>query len=150
VVRPLTAGIVRHIALVDLDGNPRTVGPVDLGPYEFAGTALPSLVSPNLVQGMPATWTVRNAQPGEPVFLILNLAGVGAGPCIPALGICLGLLPPFWILPPLAADSGGVAKLTATLSLTLPTVGIHMQALLVRGSGSVVTNTVSNTVNAAP
>src|SRR5690606_11414841 len=55
--------------------------------------ALALAVDP-LVGGTVASLTVHGALPGETVFYLLSLTGVGNGPCLPVLGgLCLELLP---------------------------------------------------------
>ena len=140
--------------LIDLEGNPRMIGPVDIGSYEFGGVASPSLVCTNLVQQRSATYTVRNALPSEPVFYLYSFVGTGAGPCLPPPStFCLGLLPPIGTLVALRADPSGTAPLTFTVPPGTPLVGLHIQAVMLRTAGPeffVATNALSRTINAAP
>lgn len=141
-------------ASFDLDGNPRIVGPIDLGCYEFSGTALPSMVSTNLVTNTPASYTIRNANPGETVYLLGSTAGGGPGPCLaPPSNVCFDLTQPIVLVAPLVADSQGTATLAFTLPNGFPSVDVWMQALLLRGPGfvdSVVTNAIHELIQPQP
>ncbi len=138
----------------DLDENPRLVGAVDLGPYEFAGTAFPSLVSTNLVMGSSATFTVHNANPGEWVYFLYSISGVGSGPCFPApINLCLDLNDPITVAAVVLADINGTAVQTAAIPLGLPTIDVWAQALMLRGPGlidSVLTGVTQDILQLQP
>ncbi len=138
----------------DLDGNPRVTGILDMGCYEFSGAALPSMVSTNLVTNIPASYTIRNANPGETVYLLGSITGGGPGPCLPApINLCFGLSQPISLVAPLTANSQGTAALSFTLPPGFPTIDVWMQALILRGPGfadSVVTNVIHELIQPQP
>jgi len=138
----------------DLDGNPRSIGSIDLGCYEFSGTALPSMVSTNLVTNTPASYTLRNANAGETVYLLGSTTGGGLGPCLaPPIPVCFDLSQPIVLVAPLAANSQGTATLPFTLPNGFPSVDVWVQALLLRGPGfvdSVVTNAIHELIQPQP
>ena len=139
----------------DLDGNPRFgLSSVDMGVFEFAGTPVPSLVATTLVTEIEGAFTVHNAQPGESVFFVYTLTGLGAGPTIGALGgRQLGLLPPIAVLLAFPADGAGQADLRFVMPPAAPTIDIFLQAAMVRGPGgtlSALTKAVGQTIHLKP
>jgi plastocyanin len=106
-----------------------------------------NLTIDELVSGSPATFSALGADPGQPVSFLLSLAGTGSGPCFAALGgHCLGLLPPFQILLTLPADGDGLAAFTVGVPAIAVGIETHFQAVVAAGGDSLVSNTVSHTV----
>lgn len=138
----------------DLDGNARVMGLVDMGGYEFGGTALPSLVSTNFIQDVTAQLRVVNAAPNELAIFVWNTAGVGAGPCLPGpASLCLQLLPPFAIASWGLTDGFGHASTWFPVPPMAPLIHLHFQALMLRGvnfGNSVATNTLSWAIQPTP
>ncbi|MCA8976643.1 MAG: right-handed parallel beta-helix repeat-containing protein [Planctomycetes bacterium] len=141
-------------ASVDLEGNPRVVNRLDLGCYEFAGQAVPSFYTTNLVENWQADFSVLNANPGEAVFFLYSFAGVGPGPCLPAPStVCAGLRSPVGVMLWKFADAFGRADYRWQLPQGVPVVTLHFQAAMIRGVGavdSVTTNTMSRTISLEP
>ena len=139
---------------VDLDGNPRVVGLVDLGCYELTGVAEPTLFSSNFVQDVTAELNVVNAAPNELVIFVWNTVGVGSGPCLPAPAtMCMQLLPPFAVLSWGIADGYGRAQALFPVPATAPLIDVHFQSVMLRGVNfvdSVATNSVSWTIQPEP
>lgn len=124
--------------LVDLDGNPRRIGPVDLGGYEFAGTPEPSLVVSALVTELNGWLTTWNALPQEWVHFAYSFNGLGTGPAVPALGgLHLGILDPVTLLASIQADANGRAHFPFQVPISAPLVDIFFQTAMARGVGGV-------------
>jgi hypothetical protein len=89
-----------------------------------------------LVAGQPFSIRTEHARPGEAVYTLLSLTGVGPGPCIPALGgLCLDVLPPLVILGPAVANAAGEAELPLFLPGGVPPgIAAHFQSLIARGA----------------
>ena len=89
-----------------------------------------------LIRGQSATLTATNALPGEQVFFLYTLNGVGAGPAVPQLGgLELDLLSPVEVLGNSAADASGQADFTAFVPASAPLVPVWTQAVIARGAG---------------
>ncbi len=101
-------------------------------------------------RGMPITMSVTSSRPGETVFFTYSAHGVGAGPCIPALGyMCLDLLNPVTIVGTAVSDASGNASLTATIPAGAPLIPIATQAVIMRGTAgadSVLSNPLLQTI----
>ena len=97
-----------------------------------------------------ATVTVSNGLPGDDVYFLYSVQGVGIGPCVPQFGgLCLDIRNPVRLAGNAAADPGGTATLTTLVPLTAPLVDISIQGVARRGFGgadSVKTNTVTETI----
>jgi hypothetical protein len=90
-----------------------------------------------LERGLPVTFGVQGANPGDNVVFVRSSAGPGAGPCPPPLqGGCVGVLAPT-VMFSLTANGAGNAQRTVTLPSTLPLgTSLSFQAFAV-GSGGV-------------
>lgn len=106
-----------------------------------------------LEAGAATTIVVANALPGETVHLARSLVGVGAGPCVPALGgLCLDLLAPT-LHGSTAADAAGVASFTLSVPAGAAGSWVGFQAAVQRGVGgsdSLESPPLANVVKAAP
>jgi hypothetical protein len=92
----------------------------------------------SLVRGSQADVEVFGAQPGERVYFLYTLAGMGIGPCPPQLGgLCLDLLDPVRILGSSLAGGGGTAIFAAQIPPHAPLVDLYVQAVVRRGQGGV-------------
>ncbi|NQU50725.1 MAG: right-handed parallel beta-helix repeat-containing protein [Planctomycetes bacterium] len=139
----------------DKDGNARVYGTeVDMGCYEPAIAATPSLAATSFVTEVPTTVSVFNAQPGEMVHLVYSLNGLGAGPNVPQLGgLQLGILAPVTLFQSLPANASGHAVLTFNVPASTPLVDVFLQGAIARGAGgsfSVLSNTDSQTIYLKP
>lgn len=139
----------------DREGNSRQFGSeLDLGCYESALTAEPSLTATSFVTEVPAEVIVFNALPGELVHFVYSTQGVGVGPGVPALGgLRLGVLPPVKLFRSVAADVKGRARLTVPLPANAPLLDLYLQGAIARGVGgsaSVLTNTVTQHIYLKP
>lgn len=101
------------------------------------GVAL-SLDVSALNAGGIATMNVADADPGEQVFLLRSLNGMGNGPCPPALnGMCVDLTPGIAIMGPITASAAGTGTLSATLPGTVPFgTNVCLQAVAIRSAGA--------------
>ncbi len=100
-----------------------------------------------LVAGAPATVSALGANEQQLVNFLLSLSGTGDGPCFAGLGgQCISLLSPFQILLTLPADSNGLASFTVTVPASAVGLTAHLQAVVVAGNASVLSNTVSHVV----
>jgi hypothetical protein len=102
-------------------------------PRTQAALPLPLTVEP-LVAGWDVRLRVNGADPGDTVWFGRG-AAPGAGPCIPSLGVCLGIEGPVDLLGTATADASGEASLLLRLPARLPLVDVHLQA--VAGGGGV-------------
>lgn len=103
-----------------------------------------------LVRGFNASFIVTDAEPGERTYFVYSLAGVGAGPCPPALGgLCLDLLNPVTLLGSAIADATGEARLSMRVPANAPLVNVHTQAAIARGvdgADSVKSTTITDSI----
>ncbi len=108
------------------------------------------LTATPLKRGAPADLTVANAIPGERIYFLYTMAGMGAGPCPGSLGgLCLDLLNPITIAGDSLADNSGVAVLRVPIPSNAPLVDVYLQAVVRRGTGgaaSLKSNPVSTTI----
>lgn len=100
--------------------------------------------------GQGADLTVTGAAPGEQVWFVYSLAGLGVSPPISQLGgLHLGILPPIQIIGSATADPNGTAVRHIVVPPSAPLVDVFTQAAAVRGPGgadSVKSNPVSATI----
>lgn len=104
-----------------------------------------------LRRGQPATLTASNAVPGESIYFLYSLSGVGSGPCPPQLGgLCLDLRLPVEQIGFAAANAEGVAERTVRIPANAPLgAAVATQAVARRGSGgseSAKSNTVESQI----
>lgn len=115
---------------------------------ELAGQAPPpGLTLAATVAGGAVSVNVSGAAPNEAVQIAGSLAGPGAGPCPPALGgECIDLLSPVrvgqW-----RANAAGLVAFTLPLPPGFP--GGWLQAIALRGAGTLDSNTVQVSVSTA-
>ncbi|MCB9680499.1 MAG: hypothetical protein H6733_03435 [Alphaproteobacteria bacterium] len=74
-----------------------------------------ALETQTLVPGELASFYVTGAPPGLPVTLLRSLGGPGAGPCRPAQGVCLDVLPALQVVGTRTADVWGRVTFQATV-----------------------------------
>lgn len=90
----------------------------------------------DLLLGQPAALTVTGAAPGEEVWFLGSLNGIGPGACFPALGgLCLDLADPVIIIGSASADAQGTAALGIFIPSWLPLLDVATQAVILRGPG---------------
>ncbi len=110
----------------------------------------PSLTQTALQRGQLASFTVVNADPGESVYYLYSLSGIGFGPAAPQLGgLGLDLLLPITLFGQASADPTGTAVLALTVPPNAPLAAVSTQAVVRRGPGgalSLKTNTVTDTI----
>lgn len=99
---------------------------VDVAPPPTPGGL--TLSAPTMVAGGRATFDVSGAVPGEPVYLLLGRGGVGAGPCHPAIGGCIDLLTPVYLVGTRVAGAGGNARFNVNVPLAAGGASVHVQA----------------------
>lgn len=110
------------------------------------GTGLRLEIDP-LVRGSGARFAVAGARANETVYLLLGLGGIGAGPCLDALGgLCLDLRSPVSVLAPLPTDERGEIAFELGIPLGLPEVDLHFQAVAPRGAASAKTDALTRRV----
>jgi len=118
---------------------------------EIRGQAIvvPRLSTTDLARGRQATMSVMRAQPGDRVYFLYSMSGVGDGPVIGALGgLKLDLVAPV-ILGSANVDQSGQASLTFGIPANAPPLEVALQAALRRGANgvdSVKSNTVSTAI----
>lgn len=109
--------------------------PVEAGQVAPPAQSLTLSVDPH-VAGQPVRWRIEGLNPGERVTLARGMGGLGAGPCLPALGgVCLGIRSPIFVVQTLTANAAGVAELSFVMPGTVP-VGTRVayQAAAIRGA----------------
>jgi plastocyanin len=100
-----------------------------------------------LVRGAGSRFSIAGARANETVYLLLGLGGIGAGPCLDALGgLCLDLLAPVSVLAPLPADERGEFAFVLGIPLGLPIVDLHFQVVAPRGVESTKTDALTRRV----
>jgi len=111
--------------------------------------AEPYELSP-VIRGQTVTMTLRGCAPGDTTGFLFSTRGAGASPPVGALGgMRLGILPPFAIRGPYAADAAGVASFSQTVPMALPPGPLWSQAVVQRGPGgaeSLASNVVATTI----
>ena len=130
-------GVVDAAVLTEADTGTASYPAVILLRGLGEGPAL-DLALGELVPGREATLTVTGAEAQETVQVAGSAAGIGPGPCPPALGgLCLDLLEPR-LVGSAEADGAGTAVVTFVVPAGAP-VGatLHFQAVAVRGPGGV-------------
>jgi Tol biopolymer transport system component len=76
--------------------------------------------------------------PGERVYLIRGLGGIGAGQCPPQLGgLCLDLLDPITLQKSALADSFGHVDFQDHVPAAAPLIEVYFQAVAPRGLGGI-------------
>ncbi|MBC8405391.1 MAG: hypothetical protein H8E15_09205 [Planctomycetes bacterium] len=115
-----------------------------------AGNWSPQLLV-NTLQLGTLTWAMTcNGVPSETVWFLYSFAGLGVGPCPPALGgLCLDLLNPVSISGSAVTDPDGTATLIFTVPNNAPLIDVYVQAVVQRGVGntrSVKSNAVTGTI----
>jgi hypothetical protein len=112
-----------------------------------------SLFGPQvLIPGTQATLETIGAMPGERVYFLYSLAGIGDGPCIgPLGGMCLDLLNPVRLAGSVTADSEGRAVFSAIVPSRAPSgIPVYTQAVVRRGAGgmsSIKSNTSVSSIS---
>ncbi len=99
-----------------------------------------------LIGGQPVSFAVTGATPNDQAFFLVSTTGLGAGPCLGPLNVCLAVRDPIAILAIVPVDGAGNATFGFTLPTGLPAITVHTQALLVRGGpapSAVATNAIS-------
>lgn len=99
-----------------------------------------------LIAGQPVSFAVSGATPNDQAFFLVSTAGLGAGPCLGPLNVCLGVRDPIAILAIVPVDGAGSASFGFVLPAGLPQITVHTQVLLVRGGpapSAVATNAIS-------
>jgi hypothetical protein len=117
-------------------------GTIEANPPQWSGDA-PEAPPPGsldlavvgVVPGAVATLTVEGADPGKSVRFLGNRAGFGAGPCPPALGLCIDLVGPVLTLGVVTAGPDGVATLHMPVPAGL-SGDVYFQAASIAGGGS--------------
>lgn len=102
-----------------------------------------------LVQGQPATLSLRGAESGELALFALSPLPPGPGPCLPpTFTTCLDLQAPLVVLPALPVSGGGEAHAIFTVPPGLPLVPITSQVVVARAAQPMLrkTNPVAGTV----
>ncbi|MFG0330713.1 MAG: hypothetical protein ACF8PN_12550 [Phycisphaerales bacterium] len=95
-----------------------------------------TLTQTELHRGELATFLVRGAAAGERAVFAYSFAGVGNGPCPPALGgLCIDLLAPVTVMGQSVADAAGMASLTLRVPPNAPLREVSTQAVIRRGAG---------------
>ncbi|MEQ8766237.1 MAG: hypothetical protein RL885_20150, partial [Planctomycetota bacterium] len=102
------------------------------------------LIQDPLVAGQSATFRVYGGQPGESVYLLLSLAGIGNGPCFFGNTFCLDLLPAFNLLGPFKTNCCGFAEWSFPIPLIAKNLTVYTQTIILRppGANSVKSNAV--------
>jgi len=104
------------------------------GEIRGQATAVPRLSHTDLQRGMQATLSVSRVAPGERVYFLYSMSGVGAGPSIPALGgLQLDLLDRVALIGSATASARGLASLTVSIPGNAPPLPIALQAVIKRG-----------------
>jgi glucose/arabinose dehydrogenase len=116
--------------------------------FDFDGDGVPDdcelelAVSP-IAGGQTTTLSFVGGQPGEATFFLYTTRGVGPGPCFFGGNVCLDLLPPVSILgAAIVGGTGGAVLQIAVPAGTPAGIEVDFQALLYRGTDSVVSNPV--------
>ncbi len=98
-----------------------------------------------LIRGTMVDLTVNGVKPGETVYFLASVTGMGAGPCYSFLGdLCLDILQPF-LIGTVVADSEGTAILTLTVPVNPNITTTWTQAVIRRGPGG-ITSFKSNAI----
>jgi len=112
--------------------------------------ASPRLEFTSIARNRPAIFQTTNADPGEKVFFVYSIDGVGTGAPIDFFGgMTLDLNDPPRLLGKATADDAGSAVLVVTPGPETPLIEVSLQAAIRRGAGgadSVKSNTVSTVV----
>lgn len=154
----ITDGGVYQVALPPMATNVRHVISVSVADQagNIARRAIPVvprdllLTQDDLLRGQTADLTVRGGAPGETIYFVAGVTGIGAGPCYPTIGgLCLDVNEPLIYLG--SAPVGG--NLTAILPVSVPgtiePIDVFTQALVLRGVGfsqSAKSNPVASSV----
>ncbi len=102
------------------------------------------LIQDPLVAGQSATFRVYGGEPGESVYLLLSLAGIGNGPCFFGNTFCLDLLPAINLFGPFKTNCCGFAEWTVQIPGNTQNIPIYSQVIILRppGANSVKSNAV--------
>lgn len=102
------------------------------------GTLLPpplTVAHSPMTPGQNTKLVAAGAAPGELVRFAGSAAGVGIGPCPPALGgACLGVRDPAFLLGTAVADADGRATLNLRVPLSVGGVSVSLQAAILGGT----------------
>lgn len=93
----------------------------------------PLSVDPEVRRGHSFTTNLEGARAGEPVHFYLGATGVGAATAGANGVAALDMNPPRFLLGAYYADSGGSVSFQTSVPALMPTVTMHIQALLPRG-----------------
>lgn len=131
-------------------GDARTFDDLSFPAIASTGQAPPpiSFTQDLLIPGEYVTFEVTGATPGDTVYFGRSSGGVGAGPCIGSINLCLDILGPVDLLGVKTADFLGEARLRLTLPYSLPAVDVFTQAVAVGPGGAVASNTLSTRIAA--
>ncbi len=106
------------------------------GDSDADGICDPELDVVGLTPGGTATVTVRNVEPGATVWVLGSLAGIGSGPCAPAMfDDCLSIRSPT-LLHRAAATGAGELVFTLNVPTSLPAGPLYLQAAWRGASGA--------------
>jgi hypothetical protein len=94
------------------------------------------LDAPLLVAGQTSVLTASGVAAGTTVWFGVSGAGLGAGPCPPAIGRCLDLRNPVTVLGSAVADAAGVARFTLRVPNPAPSYAAF-QAVVLGAPGEV-------------
>lgn len=98
----------------------------------------------DLVPGQAAKYRVDGADPGEKVYFIRTNAGEGDGPCYGFIGgQCMSILGPLSVLGSANANNSGRAVLNINVPSNEQLGELSVQAVIVRGSTSMLSNPIS-------
>lgn len=132
---------------LDLGDSPDFDAVLPFGALDGAGQQAPPIdfTQEILTPGEQITFEVTGADPGDTVYFGRSSTGVGAGPCIPSLNICLDIEGPVDLLGVATADFRGEARLRLTLPTNVPAIPVFTQAVAV-GPGGVFKSDPLSTV----